>query len=204
MEENRGQKQLLWWMTDGTRAEREEPSYLDRCDADLLRRAQQGDEAAYHEMVDRYGAELYRLAYSLVGNSADAEDVVQETFAGAFRHARRFEGRAAVRTWLVRILVRQAARQRHSRARGPSVSLNALDATDGGEAKRVDHDARMDIAALLEKLPAIHRDAIVLRELEGMTYDEMADALDVPRGTVESRLFRARQTLKELLKDYAT
>ena len=182
---------------------------MDSSDADLLRRARQGDDSAYHEMVDRYGDYLYRLAFSLVGNEADAADVLQETFSGAFQHVRKFEGRASVKTWLSRILFRQAARCHRSRGRHMTVSLEHVVETspsrDRGNATRSPQsevDARMDVLAVLDTLPPIHREVIVLRELQGMKYEEIADVLDVPRGTVESRLFRAREMLKDRLRDY--
>ena len=183
---------------------------MDSSDADLLRRARQGHESAYCEMVDRYGDYLYRLAITLVGNEADAADVLQETFSGAFQHVRKFEGRASVKTWLSRILFRQAARCHRSRGRHMTVSLeNVIEsptaAHRGGSIRRLpqpDPATRIDILAAIETLPPIHREVIVLRELQGMKYREIADMLDVPRGTVESRLFRAREMLKKQLKDY--
>ena len=172
-------------------------------DADLLRRARQGQGSAYHEMVDRYGAYLYRLAFSLVGNDADAADVLQETFSGAFQHVRKFEGRSSVKTWLSRILVRQAARCRRTRGRKGTVSLDMVSDRSGTSHNReTASDARMDVLAALETLAPIHREVVVLREFQGMSYDEIAGLLDVPRGTVESRLFRARQALRDRLKDY--
>ena len=186
---------------------RQETERLGLTDGDLVRRARQGEEAAYHEMVDRYGPELYWLALSLVGNAADAEDVLQETFSGAFQHLRVFKQRASVKTWLSRILVRQAARCHRSRRRHRMTSLESVAETPkavlrnegSGEAGS---DARMDVLAALETLPEIHREVVVLRELQGMTYAEMAEVLGVPPGTVESRLHRARQALRERLRDY--
>ena len=179
-------------------------------DADLVHRARNGDEAAWHEMVDRYGAYLYRAAFSLVGNATDAEDVLQETFAGALRHLRDFEGRASVKTWLSRILVRQAARCYRSRRRHRATPLDSLSGTSQGRlvgktatSTENPSDTRIDVLAVLETLSPAHREVIVLRELQGMSYDEIADILAVPGGTVESRLFRARQILKERLKDYS-
>jgi RNA polymerase sigma-70 factor (ECF subfamily) len=152
-------------------------------------------------MVDRYSAYLYRLAFSLVGNAADAEDVLQETFAGALRHLRDFEERASVKTWLSRILIRQAARCRRSRGRDkvPGTLGNTTAASAQNRS-----DARMDVWAALEALSPDHREVIVLRELQGMSYEEIAEILELPSGTVESRLFRARQVLRERLKDYLT
>ena len=185
---------------------------LPSLDADLVRRARHGDEAAWHEMVDQHGTYLYRLAFSLVGNAADAEDVLQETFAGALRHLPDFEGRASVKTWLSRILVRQAARCHRSRGRHGAASLEDPSGASQGSAlskpsaapRGNPSDMRMDILAVLEGLSPEYREVIVLREMQGMSYEEIADVLGVPCGTVESRLFRARQILKERLKDYMT
>ena len=167
----------------------------------LVRRARDGDAAACHDMVDRYSDYLYRLAFSLVGNAADAEDVLQETFSGAFRSLRRFEARASLKTWLSQILVRQAARCHRSRARHKMAALDAE--PEPGQAPHDSaSDTRMDMLAALDALSTEHREVIVLREFQGMTYEEIADVLEAPRGTVESRLFRAREQLKARLKDY--
>ena len=179
---------------------------LHLTDAELVHKARRGDEAAYDEMVDRFGPYLYRLAFSLVGNAADAEDVLQETFSGAFQSLRGFEERSSVRTWLAGILVRQAARAHRSRGRHRMISLGSI--SEAAKASRragsttAALDARMDVAEVLQALVPIHREVIVLRELQGLSYEEMAGILGVPRGTVESRLFRAREELKERLKDY--
>ena len=179
-------------------------------DADLVHRARHGDETAYHEMVETCAPYLYRLAFSLVGNAADADDVLQETFSGAFQSLRRFEGRSSVKTWLAAILVRQAAKFRRSRGRHRMISLNkiseeskALHTARRAVPSKTESDTRLDVLAVVQTLIPIHRQVIVLRELQGMSYDEIAGILGVPRGTVESRLFRARQELKERLRDYS-
>jgi len=170
---------------------------------DLVRRACRGDEQAYHIIVDRYSPQLYRLAYSLVGNTADAEDVLQETLLGAFQGLARFQARSSLKTWLVRILVRQAGRCRQRRARHRTM---ALDAAEVGERTPGSPDpeqgAHMDLTDALEALAPLHREVIMLREIQGFSYEEIATALGVPRGTVESRLFRARRVLRDRLKDY--
>ena len=178
-------------------------------DLELVRKARNGDGDAFHELMNRYAGELFALAVSLVGNVADAEDVLQETFSGAFRHLAAFAGRASVKTWLIRILVRQSARCRRTRKRHEHVALDGvLETSGGGIAGRralsasSDLDTRMDLLHMLRTLSPEHREVIVLRELQGMTYDEIAETLGVPQGTVESRLFRARQGLRERLKDY--
>src|SRR5947209_7719729 len=103
-------------------------------DLALLRLAARGDGGAFHKLVDRHGQSLYRLAFSLAGNSADAEDLVQECLAGAFRGLDRFEGRSSVKTWLSRILVTQVARWRRGRHGKTALSFQALQGGSG------DHD----------------------------------------------------------------
>ena len=119
------------------------------------------------------------------------------------------EGRSTVKTWLTRILVRQAARCHRSRGAHRALPLEALsESSQAALAARAagpsssDLDIRMDVLGMLDTLSADHREVIVLREFQGLSYDEMAEVLGVPRGTVESRLFRARRQLAELLTDY--
>lgn len=171
----------------------------------LLRRARAGDEAAFAQLADRHARRLYGLAYRLTGNSADAEDVVQETLLGAFRGLASFRQEASVKTWLTQILVRQAAghyrkERRHSQALHPGPDEPAFDPPSPPGQVRT--DVRMDLSVALGSLSPEHREVIVLRELEDMSYDQIASVLEVPRGTVESRLFRARRELAGRLKEY--
>lgn len=177
-------------------------------DDDLLAEAREGDQAAFHMLIDRHGPALYRLACRLVSNAEDAEDVVQETFIGALEHMQVFEHRASVKTWLTRILMRQAAGLHRKRFRRRTVALQ--DAVPGGGGSIADGSnppcedvsRALDVQRALAALSPEHREVVVLREYEGMSYQEMASVLDVPQGTVESRLYRARQALKDLLRDY--
>ena len=180
----------------------------------LVRAAGRGDDRAFHALIDRHGPRLLRLARSLCGNAADAEDVLQETFVGAFRGLRRFEGRSSVRTWLSRILVTQVAVQRRRGGRHRHLSLSAAEAradeggadapspAAGGPAGASAADSRMDLDAAIQSLSPDHREVVVLREIEGMSYEEIAEVLGVPRGTVESRLHRARLELRRRLTAY--
>ena len=173
-------------------------------EAELLRAFARGEEAAYLELVERHGRYLYGVAYSLSGNPADAEDLVQETFVAALSST--FRGEAAVRTWLVQILVRRAAMLRRNRGRGGGTS--DIESAPSGDPRMASvsgamaADARMDLAVMLKSLTPEHREVIVLRELEGMSYDEMATSLGVPLGTIESRLYRARAELKKRFAGY--
>jgi RNA polymerase sigma-70 factor (ECF subfamily) len=182
-------------------------------DPELIRRAAEGDHAAFHTLVDRHAQGLFRLAYAMVGSAADAEDVVQEALAGAYRNVRSFQGRSSVKTWLSRILMRQAAgslRSRRTRRARMTQSIDQQPAADrsndpamGVESSAEGVNRRIDIAAALQKLSREHREVVVLREFEGLSYEEIAEVLDVPRGTVDSRLSRARRELQRGLKDYA-
>jgi RNA polymerase sigma-70 factor (ECF subfamily) len=173
---------------------------VDVSDAELLRRVYHGDQGAFRTIVDRHGRYLTGVAIALCGgNRTDAEDLVQETFVAALTS--RFHGESAVRTWLVQILVRRSAMLRRSRKREQGQPV-------AGETERSTRsevsgtDAKLDLAQMLEGLSPDQRQVIVLRELEGLSYEEMAAALHVPRGTVESRLHRARAALKQLFQGY--
>jgi RNA polymerase sigma-70 factor (ECF subfamily) len=188
-----------------------ETAHLRATDPELLRRAQHGEDEALHELVDRHARSLFGLAFSLVGNAADAEDVVQETLLGAFRRLSAFEGRSSVKTWLTRILVRQAARHHRTRHVRRTVSIDHLSGGSEGilagrqEASGPDEvNVRIDVMAALDTLSAEHREIIVLRELQGLSYAEITEVLGVAPGTVESRLFRARRELRERLEGYLT
>ncbi len=164
-------------------------------DLDLLRRSAHGSSVAFHALVDRHADRLFRLAVSLVGNSADAEDVLQETLSGAYRSAKNFEGRSSVKTWLTRILVTQANVWRRSKRQAGSIDEHV-------PGRPSDADAKIDLHEALKQLSQEHREVLLLREFEKLSYEEIAEVLGVPRGTVESRLHRARNELREKLKSY--
>ena len=178
----------------------ESPANTDvAIDHDLLKRAVRGDNKAFHALMDRHAPRLYRLAVSLVGNSTDAEDVLQEAFTGVYRGMGKFEGRSSVKTWITRIVFTQAAKFHRDRA-GKSMAPLVFDhaSEDTGSSHL---EAKEELDAALAKLSPEHREILVLRELEGMSYEEMALVLGVPRGTIESRLHRARNDLREKLLD---
>ena len=167
-------------------------------DSELLRLGR-SDPKAFRALVDRQSQYLYGVAHALTGNAADAEDLVQETFLGAIKG--NFRGESSVRTWLVRILVNRAAMLRRTRKRRPETELKESAAAGRGDsATKI--DAKADLSEMLAQLSPDHRQVIVLRELEGLSYEEMAAALGVPRGTVESRLYRAREELRRSFKGY--
>jgi RNA polymerase sigma-70 factor (ECF subfamily) len=173
-------------------------------DSELLRRASGGDGRAFRELMDRHADRMFRLAASLVGNSTDAEDVVQESLAGAFRGAGKFKGRSSVKTWLTRIVLTQSAMclrdRKRRRLRQNETAEQRLVAPENSAGV----EAKIDLHSALQRLSAEHREVLVLREFEALSYDEIARLLELPAGTVESRIFRARSELKKLLQDYGS
>jgi RNA polymerase sigma-70 factor (ECF subfamily) len=177
-------------------------------DLELLRSAAGGDRRAFHELVGRHSDSLFRLAVSMSRSRADAEDVLQETLIGAFRGMAKFDGRASVRTWLTQILVRQSAKMWHKGKRtAQAVAIDSPAGAAAGESlarpsPEENVDRRIDLTAVINTLPDDHREVILLREVRGLSYEEIAEVLRVPRGTVESRLHRARAGLRQRLKGY--
>ena len=184
---------------------------VERSDVVLVQSANEGDGAAFHELVDRHADQLFRIAMCLTPSRADAEDLLQETLLGAFRSLKTFSGRSSVKTWLVSIMTRQAGRSRRGlRNRQTFRSIDASNDTSMCNHSSLttpcgsaDADCRMDLVSVLNQLTPERREVIVMRELQGLSYDEIAEALAIPRGTVESRLYRARLDLRSLLSDYA-
>ena len=163
------------------------------------------------QLVDRHAAELFRLALSLAATRADAEDIVQETFLGAYRGMRKFDARASVKTWLKRILVRQAARSWNKSRASRKIAVAAGRLTQSlGPRPRLSARAWRPVAWIerstsrrcLRLCRGSTGRSWWLREFEQMSYTEIAESLGVPQGTVESRLHRARAELKSKLQSY--
>jgi RNA polymerase sigma-70 factor (ECF subfamily) len=183
-------------------------------EAVLIQRCLAGDESAHAELVFEHHRLVLGLATHLLGDREEALDLSQEVFLRVFRTLHRFRGQSALRTWIFRIVVNQVRnRQRwwRRRARSNQVSLDEHirdhgDIILGAEASTPDRElARKEMGARLkaaiQALPFEQRTALVLREIEGMRYEEIAFSLDLPVGTVKSRLTRARQTLRAELGD---
>jgi RNA polymerase sigma-70 factor (ECF subfamily) len=175
-------------------------------DAQLVASARAGDPAAFAALVGRYQERIARLVRGMVPES-DTEDVTQEAFLKAYRKLGAFDGRSAFYTWLYRIAANTAMdwrkRQRHRRHAPLPETPEGEDATPAREpgpehaAVRREMAARIDAA--IAALPPKYHEILVLREVEGLAYDEIAERLRLSRGTVESRLFRARERLRERL-----
>lgn len=174
-------------------------------DRELVERARAGERAAFDQLVARYQRRLLRLVLRLLRDQAEAEDVVQETFLRAYRALPRFRGDAAFYTWLYRIALngaRNTIQCRRLRG-GPTGAVPAqVPAPEIGtpESMLLSKQVMQAIDAALEALPLDLRTAIVLREIEGLSYGEIAQIMECPLGTVRSRLFRAREAIARRLR----
>lgn len=161
-------------------------------------------------LVDAYRDRIHRLVAGLLGDSDEAEDVTQEVFVKAFYRISSYKGDAAFYTWLYRVAVNAATdwRKKWKRRKGRSLSDGPEGAEgirdEGPKPERLAHGRELGrrLEEALEKLPPNYRTILVLREYEGMSYEEMGRVLGLPKGTVESRLFRARERLREMMEPY--
>jgi RNA polymerase sigma-70 factor, ECF subfamily len=182
-------------------------------EAALVQRCIEGDEPACAELVALHQRMVVQLAVNLLGDREEALDLSQEVFLRVFRTIHRFRGQSSLRTWIYRIAVNQA-RNRHRfwrrRHRDDQISLDLHVAAHGefpgrGELTPDRLLAQKELAGRLERaldaLPFDQRTAIVLRELDGLSYEEIAFSLGIAVGTVKSRLTRARQTLRSELRE---
>jgi RNA polymerase sigma-70 factor (ECF subfamily) len=177
---------------------------------ELLRRAKAGDQAAFERLVERYEKPVYHQALRLLNHGEDAADVTQEVFFKAWRGLERFQGDCAFSTWLYRLTDNAAIDllRREKKRRGDA----SLDDDQGWDAALADpaptperalegRELERAVADGLARLSPEHRRVLVLREINGLSYDEIAAALGLSPGTVKSRLARARLALAKLLKD---
>lgn len=187
---------------------RHEPS-----DEVLVGRTARGDADALNVLFHRHRSVAYRVAYRLLGNEPDALDAVQDGFVNALSHLGRFGGRSSFKTWLLRIVSNAALDLGRSRRRRDTrfarTTADDLPAVADHRAADPDHglnrtDLREVLTAALNQLPAAQRQTFVLHVDGGLSYQEVADALGIAVGTVMSRLFYARQRLKESLAQHVT
>jgi RNA polymerase sigma-70 factor (ECF subfamily) len=177
-------------------------------DRDLVRRARGGDLDAFGELVERHRDVVHRICARMVGRH-DAEDVTQEAFLRAFHRIERFRGEASFRTWVLRIAhhaALDALQQRKRHARSAAEGDDDLEQV-AGPAPRSPADAleeserRERLELKIRQLRPVHRSVIVLRDVEGFSYDEISELTDQPLGSVKGRLHRARGELIDLLRN---
>lgn len=188
----------------------DEPTFIDRLKA--------GEAAAFDTLVDRYSGDIYALLFRLTENAEEASDLTQDTFLRALRSIKGFRGDSELKTWLFRIAINQSRnRFRWWKRRRRDVTIS-LDATIGDsnttisdtladdsispEEEAVLRERQYALKAALLDVSEVHREAIVLCDIEGLSYEETAAALGIGMGTVKSRISRGREELRRRLKDF--
>jgi RNA polymerase sigma-70 factor (ECF subfamily) len=178
-------------------------------EADLIARCQQGDQDALKEIFNQYQTKVYRIAYGVVRHREDALDIVQEVFIKLYRSIRNFKGRSNFYTYLYRMALNTAIDHTRRKEKRPPASLDeegafqpAEDVEKGADRILLKKELEEKVKEAMEKLPPDQKMAVILREVEGLSYQEIAEVTGCSIGTVMSRLHYARKKLQEYLKDY--
>jgi RNA polymerase sigma-70 factor (ECF subfamily) len=182
-------------------------------DQQLVERVQRGDKAAFDLLVAKYQRKIFRLLSRLIRDPAEVEDVAQEAFVKAYRALPNFRGDSAFYTWLYRIAINTAKNHLVSQGRRAPTTTEAdieeAETFDDGEHLRdlntpdsmlLSKQVAEAVNRAIDQLPEDLRTAIVLREIEGLSYEEIAETMNCPIGTVRSRIFRAREAIAQELK----
>lgn len=183
----------------------------DHDDIDLISRCQRGDQAAFGLIIGRYQDRIYNLCAHLLGNCSEAEDMAQATFLKAYRNLGRFQPQAALYTWLYRIAVNtcldhlrrpffESIFRRSSN--GEEIVLDHPSSAPSPEKNFENRQLQVALQKALEKLSPKLRAVIVLKEIEGLSYEEIAITLEISIGTVKSRISRARGELQVVLQEF--
>jgi RNA polymerase sigma-70 factor (ECF subfamily) len=178
-------------------------------ETEMISRCQQGDQEALKEIFDKYHNKVYRIAYGVVRHREEALDIVQEVFIKLFRSIKNFKGKSHFYTYLYRMVMNTAID--HARKTGKQF-ISSLDEEGsfepsdelekGPERILLQKELEERVKGAMEKLPAEQRAALLFRDVEGLSYQEMAEAMGCSIGTVMSRLHYGRKRIQELLKDY--
>lgn len=187
---------------------------MEESDLVLVKRVQRGDKSAFDLLVRKYQHKVVKLVLRYVRNPAEAEDIAQEAFIKAYRALPQFRGDSAFYTWMYRIAINTAKNSLASRDRSPiayDLDLTDPEESRGVQSKLQDPDTPEGMAlteeirgivnSAIEGLPEELKTAIVLRELDGLSYEEIAAAMECPVGTVRSRIFRAREAIDKRLRE---
>ena len=178
--------------------------------------ARDGRSDAFGDIVRRYQDRIFNTIYRLLGDYQEAKDLTQQAFLKAYMSLGKFRGSSSFYTWLYRIGVNTALDERKKRSRTPRVLSESFAMSADEDARRLDgsdgsgepgeqvlsREREAAVTAAIAALDEIHRTVLVLRDIEGMDYEEIAEVVPCPRGTVKSRLHRARLMLREKLKDF--
>src|SRR5216683_3077614 len=184
-----------------------------RDEAELVHELQAGSETAFDWLVTHYHAPVYNLILGMLGDTSDAADGTQEVFLKAFRGIRNFRQGSSLKTWLYRIAIREALNHKRwfKRHLQKNVSIDA-EPEEGHSSIEIEdlaatpfeqfaaHEIQAAVQDALQHVPDVFRGAVILRDLEGLSYEEIAEVLDCSVGTVKSRILRGRRALKDLLE----
>jgi len=185
---------------------------LEEKDEILVQRSKNGDKEAFDILVQRYRASLFRFVYHGLHNKEDAEDIAQEAFVRAYLSLSQLKDNSLFRTWLFKIALNLIRDSKRVEKRNPTVSLDSYiegDDThkesegDNVEALEDDSELLVRLRKEIASLPNELREVIILRDLQGFTYEEIAKMVGCPLGTVKSRLFYARKILRERLSPFS-
>ncbi len=184
-------------------------------EAEWIERVRQGDRLAFEWLVVHYQPSVYGLLYRLIGDAEEARDLAQETFLRVYQKIDQFRGEASLRTWIYRIALRQAANHRRwwqRRARDRTISLDGPhngqqravietlpDARPNSEQVLLDRERQQHLEWALRQVKPSYRVAVILRDVEGCSYEEIAHILRISVGTVKSRIARGRERLRQVL-----
>jgi len=190
---------------------------MEQSDWALVERCQNDDLQAFEQLVEKYKNKVYNYVYRMLNDPEEAEDITQEVFVRAFAAIKQFRGQASFQTWLYRITVNLCVDCHRRRERGPQV-VRSLDAPVEGEKGEVElevpdwkynpeahlltKELNQQIHLALKQLSEKLRTVILLHDLQGLSYEEIAQIVGCPLGTVKSRLFNARLALREKLRPY--
>jgi RNA polymerase sigma-70 factor, ECF subfamily len=194
------------------------PDATEFADRDLVNAARSGDRGAFRSLFDRYHRRLFAVAVGVLRNPADAQDVVQDGFVKAYKYLDKFEGNSSFYTWMYRIVMNLAIDHIRKQKRGRPVEANdehlregntdvinqdLLPLHLGSNPSRMlfDKQVRGRLESALAQLSENHRAVLVMRELDGMSYEEMASIMSCSKGTIMSRLFHARRNMQRQLSD---
>lgn len=189
---------------------------MDTDERDLIARSQKGDHKAFEELVKRYQRKVFGIAYGIVRNAEDAMDVSQEVFLRSYRNLKGFKGQSRFYTWIYRIAVNLSIDVVNKRKKTPLLLQDEARSVDdasrtwegllpncGNPARELDtRELGEQVVLGLDQLSEKHRAVLILREVEGLSYQEISLAMDCSRGTVMSRLFHARANMKKVLRAY--
>ena len=188
-------------------------------EASIVTELKAGSEDAYNWLIDRYHHSIYSLVYRILSDPADAADTTQEVFLKVFRGMKHFNGECSLKTWLYRIAIHEASNQRRwwFRHKSKETSMESRQDENGNSFGLCDtfvdpaespfevlahNEIRSRVEQELKQVPEPYRTTVVLRDIEGLAYEEIAEVLEISLGTVKSRLIRGREALKKRLESF--